>query len=142
MAVSFSNDCSLPILCALEKCSLFVVAETALAQVFVGKVGNLASARGALDKSLLYEVWLVHLLNGAGILAERCGYCANANRPSLELVNDGAENLVSLNIMQKVLKHKHSLAPLQRKLFQILLLVSQLSKHLGMQLLLENIKLH
>ena len=71
------------------------------AQMLVGKVRHFTSARGTLKESLLDKERLVHILDGAGILAQ-CGcYGADAHRTALELVNDGGQYTV-VNLIQAV----------------------------------------
>ena len=71
----------------LKECTLSVVIFRA-SQMLVGKVGNLASARGTLDESLFYEVGFVDLFDGSRILAEGGGNGTDAHRAALELVDD------------------------------------------------------
>ena len=70
--------------------------------MLVGKVGNLAATGCAFNESLLYQIGLVNLLYCAGILAQCGGYGAYAHGAALELVYDGAENLV-VNLVQTLL---------------------------------------
>ena len=84
----------------LKKCPLSIV-EFLAPQMAVGKVGNLASARSALDEPLFYKIRLVHLLYGTRILAESRSNSADAHRAALELVDDDAENLI-VNLVETV----------------------------------------
>ena len=52
------------------------------------------SSGGALDKALHDEEGLVHLLHGAGILAHGSGDGCDAHRTTLELVDDGQQDLI------------------------------------------------
>lgn len=65
-----------------------------VAEVLVGEGGYLAAAGSALDEAFLYEVWLIDLLDGAGVFAERRGDCCEADGAAAELVDDGAQYLV------------------------------------------------
>ena len=64
------------------------------AEVGVGEVGDLASARCALDEAFFYQVRLVHFLYRAGVFAERRGYGAQPHWASFEFCDDGAQQLV------------------------------------------------
>ena len=52
------------------------------------------SSRRALDKALHDEERLVHLLHGASILAHSRGDGGDAHRTTLELVDDGQQDLI------------------------------------------------
>src|SRR5918995_5581938 len=63
-----------------------------------------AASLGALEKSLLNQIWLIYVLECSGILPNRYGYCAKAHRTSAELLDDGAEN-PGIHVVQPELVH-------------------------------------
>ena len=60
----------------------------------VSLLRHLAPAGCAAYEAFLDEKRLVHFLQRSGILSDGCGYGCNAYGTSLELVDDGQENLV------------------------------------------------
>src|SRR3954471_665999 len=73
--------------------------------------GGDASARSALEESVLDEERLIHFLERARVLADGGGYCADADRSALELLDDGLEDsrvhvvepeLIDLEQLQRV----------------------------------------
>ena len=63
-------------------------------QVLVRQLGDLATTRGALDKALLDKIRLINILYRACVFAHRRSDGIQTNRPALELVDNGAEQLV------------------------------------------------
>ena len=65
-----------------------------LAQVFVGKLGDLPPPWRAHNKALLYQKWFVHLFQGLGTFGYCCGQCGDAYGAAFEFINDGGKYLV------------------------------------------------
>lgn len=63
-------------------------------QVLVRQLGNLATTRGALDKALLDKIRLIDILYRACVFAHSRSDGVQPYRPALELVDNGAEQLV------------------------------------------------
>ena len=63
-------------------------------QMLVGQFCDFASSRGALEETLLDEERLIYLLHCTSLFAHRCGDGVDTHRSTLELVDDGGENLV------------------------------------------------
>ena len=63
-------------------------------QMTVGEFRYLAAAGGALQKALLYQEWLIYLLDGARILPYGRTDGRQSDRTALELVDDGEEYAV------------------------------------------------
>lgn len=61
--------------------------------MFVGEFRRHAAAWCALDEAALYEVRLVDILDGSGILANGCGDGGNAYWTTIEFINYGEKNL-------------------------------------------------
>ena len=68
----------------------------------VGQFGHHASSRGALDETFHDEEWLIHLLYGACIFANRSGDGGYAHWSAAELVDDGQQYAV-VNLVKSVL---------------------------------------
>src|SRR5213594_3070681 len=61
------------------------------AEVPVGALSRHTAAGGALEVALLQQVWLVHVLDRLGVLADRGGEGLQTDRTSAELVGDRAQ---------------------------------------------------
>ena len=70
--------------------------------MLVGEGGGFATTGGALDEAFLDEVRLVDILDGAGVFAEGGGDVGEADGTSIELVDDGGEELV-VDLVEAVL---------------------------------------
>ena len=70
--------------------------------MLVGQFGDLAASGCAAYEALLDEEWLVHFLDGAGVLAHRGGDGGDAYGAALELVDDGEQDFV-VNLVEAVL---------------------------------------
>ena len=64
------------------------------AEVGVSQFGDHSSTLCALDETFHDEIWFVNILHGAGVLSDGSSYGSNAHRSTLELVDDGGENLI------------------------------------------------
>ncbi len=60
----------------------------------VGQFGHFTSARRAFQKSLFDEERFINFLDGSGLLADSGRYGVQSDRPTLELLDDGRQNLV------------------------------------------------
>ena len=70
-------------------------------EVLVGQHGGFSAAGGAHKVALLDEIWLVDLLDGAGLLAHGGGHGVQADGAALELVDDGGED-ADVHVVQAV----------------------------------------
>ena len=62
--------------------------------MLVCQFGDFTPSRGALDEAFFDEEGFVDLLHSSCILANSCGYGAESDGTSLELVDDGGEEFV------------------------------------------------
>ena len=60
----------------------------------VGEFGDFAASGRAFDEALFDEERLVNLLDGACVFSYGCGYRVDSHGASLELVDDGGQDLV------------------------------------------------
>ena len=60
----------------------------------VGEFGDFAASGRAFDEAFLDEERLVNLFDGACVFAYGCGYRVDSHGASLELVDDGGQDLV------------------------------------------------
>lgn len=65
-----------------------------LAEVLIGEEGHFAASGGALDEAFLYEIGFEDILDGPGIFAYGSGDGCQADRASVELIDDCAQNLI------------------------------------------------
>ena len=72
--------------------------------MLVSQIRALAATGCAHDEAFLNKERLADLFNSARVLAYRCGDGVHANGPTLELVDDGQEDLV-VHIIEAVLIH-------------------------------------
>ena len=70
------------------------MSDVVASEMFVGQVGDFASAWCASDEAFFDEEWFVDLLYGSGIFTDGRGNGGDAYGSSFELVDDGSENLV------------------------------------------------
>ena len=90
-------------LCLVEQSRLHsIAARHRSSEVPVGEGCHHTSALRALYEALHDEIRLVHLLDGARVLADGCGYGRHADRTAAELVDDGEQYLV-VDLVQTIL---------------------------------------
>src|SRR3954469_2954193 len=70
----------------------------------VGQGSGTAAPGSPLQKALLNQIGLVHILQSSGILADGYGHCPQAYRTPAELFDDGGQN-ASVHVVQPELIH-------------------------------------
>ena len=57
-------------------------------QMLVGEFGHIAHTRGAVDEALFHILWLIHILDGAGVFDHRHGNYVKPNATAHKPVDD------------------------------------------------------
>ena len=62
--------------------------------MLISQLRNFSSARSPLQKTFLYQEWLVHFFQRSGILPKCRSNRCQSYRTSLELINNGTKYLI------------------------------------------------
>ena len=61
--------------------------------MLVGKICHNSSLRSAIDKSILYQVWFIYILDRSGILTQSRCQCIQSDRTTLEFLDDEHQDI-------------------------------------------------